>query len=203
MDIWLFIKGLLIGLSIAAPVGPIGFICIRSTLLFGRKAGIITGIGAASADGVYGIIAGFGLTAVSRFLIGQQHWIHLIGGVFLIYLGVKTLLSRPPQEAAHVSEKKTLAAFASVFALTLSNPMTILSFIGIFAGLGASEGDRSGAIPLVIGVFFGSALWWIMLSAAVHLFKSRINSKSFRYINWISGGTIAGFGLYTLITIIS
>lgn len=200
MDIHFLLKGLLIGFSIAAPVGPIGVLCIRRTLADGRLSGLLSGLGAASADAVYGCVAGFGLTIISNFLVSQQNWIRLIGGLFLCYLGIKTLLAKPAQEAAQIKKKGLLGAYASTFVLTLTNPMTILSFAAIFAGLGlaSSSGDYSSAAVLVLGVFCGSAAWWLLLSGVVGLLREKFNYKIMLWVNRVSGLIVTGFGVYAL-----
>ncbi|HVY71914.1 MAG TPA: LysE family transporter, partial [Verrucomicrobiae bacterium] len=127
----LFLRGFLIGLSIAAPVGPIGVLCIRRTLASGRLAGFITGMGAASADAIYGAVAGFGLTAITSLLVGQQFWFRLLGGIFLVYLGVKTFMSKPARSSASSTNQSLAVMYVSTLFLTLTNPATILSFIGV------------------------------------------------------------------------
>lgn len=123
MDISFLIKGILIGFSIAAPVGPIGVLCIRRTLAEGRTSGFFSSLGAATADAVYGSIAGFGLTFISNFLINQQIWLSLIGGMFLCYLGIKTFLDRPTKQVISVNKNSLICAYASTFLLTLTNPI--------------------------------------------------------------------------------
>ena len=137
MDIEFFARGLVIGLAIAAPVGPIGLLCIRRSLADGFPLGFLTGLGAAAADGVYGAIAAFGLTAVSSFLVAQQRWLALGGGLALLWLGWQSI-RRPPADTAADGGGNTsrAGAFASTFVLTLANPATILSFVAVFAGLG-------------------------------------------------------------------
>jgi len=203
MDIAFFIRGVIIGFSIAAPVGPIGVLCMRRTLVGGRAAGLLSGLGAATADAVYGSIAGFGLTFISNFLVSQQGWLRLTGGAFLCYLGVKTILARPAEQAATTNEHGLLAAYASTFFLTLTNPMTILSFAGIFAGLGLTRtgGNYASAGSLVSGVFLGSGLWWFLLSGGVGLFRSRFDAHRLRWVNRISGIIIAGFGVAALLSL--
>jgi len=201
MDISFFLRGLAIGFSIAAPVGPIGVLCIRRTLADGRAAGLASGLGAATADGVYGCVAGFGLTFISNTLIGQQLWFRLIGGAFLCYLGLKTLLARPAEEAAPASSNSPIAAYASTFFLTLTNPMTILSFAAIFAGLGGASGNYVSAAVLVLGVFIGSALWWLTLSAGVSTFRTKFTPHGLRWVNRVSGLVIAAFGLLALLSL--
>jgi len=205
----LLLRGLLIGFSIAAPVGPIGVLCIRRTLAEGRTAGMLTGLGAATADALYGCIAAFGLTFISAFLVRQQDLLALVGGAFLCYLGVRTFLSRPAEGAAEAGGKSLLGMYSSTFFLTLTNPLTILSFAAIYAGLGlASISQAQGsnqaseylsAALVVLGVFLGSASWWLLLSGIVSLFRSRVTPGTLRWINRISGVIILGFGIAMLI----
>jgi threonine/homoserine/homoserine lactone efflux protein len=196
------LRGLALGFSIAAPVGPIGVLCIRRTLADGRLVGFVSGLGAATADATYGAVAAFGLTAVSHVLLGQRVWIHLIGGMFLCYLGVRTLLSAPTERAASVQGRGLAGAYASTLGLTLANPTTILSFVAIFAGLGVAQNASSFGAPawLVLGVFCGSALWWLLLSSGVGLFRTRLDTQALRWVNRLSGAVILAFGLVALVT---
>jgi threonine/homoserine/homoserine lactone efflux protein len=197
----MFLKGLTIGFSIAAPVGPIGLLCIRRSLADGTLAGLMTGLGAATADAVYGCVAGFGLTALSSFLVNQRFWLGLFGGVFLCYLAWRIISSKPPAESLEPRRGGLLAAFGSTFLLTLANPLTILSFAAVFAGFGlGSQGatDSSAAWRLVAGVFTGSGLWWMLLSGGVGLVRARLGTSMLRSINWVSGGVILAFGLYSI-----
>lgn len=160
----LFLKGLIIGFAIAAPVGPIGILCIQRSLQDGFKIGFMTGIGAALADGTYGLIVGFGLTVISSFMIAQQFWIRIIGGLFLLYLGIKLLLTSPHERSkAGCSDKSSWHAYSTSYLLTLTNPATILSFVAIFAGLGLGtvNTDFASAMMLVLGITLGSAAWWL------------------------------------------
>jgi threonine/homoserine/homoserine lactone efflux protein len=202
MDIAFLLRGLAIGFSIAAPVGPIGVLCIRRTLAAGRASGLVSGLGAATADAIYGCIAGFGLTFISNFLVSQQVWLRLIGGVFLCYLGLKTLLAKPAEQAALAKGNGLVGSYASTFFLTLTNPMTIISFAAIFAGLGlASTSEKYvSAGVLVLGVFIGSALWWLILSGGVGVFRDKFNPQGLQWVNRISGAIITGFGLFALLS---
>ena len=202
MSISLFLRGLLLGLSIAAPVGPIGVLCIQHTLAESRASGLVSGLGAATADAVYGCIAGFGLTFISDVLVGHQTWIRLIGGLFLCYLGVKALLAKPAERPALASGQGLAGAYASTFFLTLTNPMTILSFAAVFAGLGIPEigGDYGAAGILVLGVFAGSALWWFILSGGVSLLRERFTPRALRWVNILSGLIVLVFGLFALLS---
>jgi len=192
-------KGVIIGFSIAAPVGPIGVLCIRRSLADGRQIGLATGLGAATADAIYGCVAAFGLTAISSFLVGQRFWLGILGGLFLCYLGVRTFISTPAGQMAEVRGGGLFPAYVTTLVLTLANPMTILSFVAVFAGfgLGASP-DYFSASTLVAGVFVGSALWWLILSGGVALFRSAMSSGWMRIVNRLSGSIILAFGLYSL-----
>ena len=200
----MLLRGLVIGFSIAAPVGPIGVLCIRRTLAGGRAAGFAAGLGAATADALYGAVAGFGLTVVSTALVGRQGWLRLIGGAFLCWRGARTFLARPAEAAAQAAGGAgLLGAYASTLVLTLTNPMTILSFAAVFAGLGlgAAGGGYGAAAVLVLGVFAGSALWWLALSGAVGLLRHRVTPRGLRWVNRASGTIIAGFGLLALLSL--
>jgi threonine/homoserine/homoserine lactone efflux protein len=198
------IKGFVIGFSIAAPVGPIGVLTIKRTLAEGRISGFVTGMGAAFADASYGAVAGFGLVAISSFLISQEFVIKLIGGLFLLYLGVRSFLSRPATKEAAVTSKGLLNNFISTFFLTLTNPSTILSFIAIFAGLGLASAttDYFSSVAIVFGVFIGSALWWFILSFIVSVFRHQITPVRLVWVNRLSGTILGSFGLFALYSII-
>jgi len=204
MEITYLLKGLLIGFSIAAPVGPIGILCIKRTLSSGRLMGLVSGLGAASADALYGCVAAFGLTFIANFLINQQLWLRLVGGLFLCYLGIKTFISNPSTEAVQPQQLTVLGAYGSTFFLTLTNPVTILSFAAIFAGLGLAEGgiNYASAAAIVLGVFLGSAAWWFFLSGITSLFRERVSVNGLRWVNRISGLIILGFGITALITVL-
>lgn len=197
------IKGFIIGFSIAAPVGPIGVLTIKRTLTEGRISGFVTGMGAAFADAAYGAVAGFGLVAISSFLISNEFVIKLIGGLFLCYLGVRLFRSKPATKEASVASKGLLNNFISTFFLTLTNPSTILSFIAIFAGLGlaSTTADYFSSMAIVFGVFMGSALWWFILSSIVSFFRHKITSDRLVWVNRLSGLILGSFGLFALYSI--
>jgi threonine/homoserine/homoserine lactone efflux protein len=198
VDVRILIRGVVVGVSIAAPVGPIGVLCIRRTLAEGSLAGLVSGLGAATADAAYGCIAAFGLTVLADLLVGQEMWLRLAGGLFLCFLGIKTFSSPIAEEAAQARGNGLVGTYASTFALTLTNPMTVLSFAALLSGLGVAEGDASGSVLLVLGVFAGSALWWLTLSTVVGLVKGRLTGSILGWINRISGAVILAFGLYSL-----
>jgi threonine/homoserine/homoserine lactone efflux protein len=194
-----FTKGVGIGFAIAAPVGPIGVLCIRRSLAEGRQVGLATGLGAATADAAYGFVAAFGLTAISSALMDMRMQFGLIGGVFLCYLGVRTFLSKPAEGAAPTRSGGLPSAYVSTVVLTLANPMTIISFVMLFASLGLGTApDYFSAGMTVAGVFIGSALWWILLSSGVAWFRMRVTPRWMQAINQISGCVILAFGFYSI-----
>ncbi len=197
------LRGLVLGFCIAAPVGPIGILCIRRTLAEGRVSGLLSGLGAATADGIYGSIAAFGLTYVSSLLQGHQSWIKLVGGLFLCYLGLKTYLSKVADNPALAQGQGLLGAYASTFFLTLTNPMTIVMFTGVFAGLGigSATGDYGSASLLVLGVFSGSATWWLVLTVGVSLLRSKFTPRALGWVNNVAGIVILGFGVIMLLSL--
>jgi threonine/homoserine/homoserine lactone efflux protein len=203
LDFNFLVSGLIIGFSIAAPVGPIGVLCIRHTLAEGRLHGLVSGLGAATADAIYGCIAAFGLTFISDTLVQQQAWLRLLGGAFLIFLGVKTLLAKPSEKLPLEKRIGLSGAYGSTFFLTLTNPVTILSFAAIFAGigLGSAVADYSSATLLVFSVFTGSALWWLILSGTVSLLRKKVTPKVLRWINRFSGAITMSFGVFVLISL--
>lgn len=205
MDSNLLLRGLILGLSIAAPVGPIGVLCIRRTLSEGRIMGLVSGLGAATADALYGGIAGFSLTVIAGLLVQQQGWMRIIGGIFLCYLGIKTLLNKPVEMDAGNQKRSWGGAYVSAFILTLTNPMTIISFAAIFAsvGIGNAAGDYGKALTLVLGVFIGSALWWLLLSTTVGLLRTKFTVRSLAWVNRISGAIITVFGVTTLVSLVN
>jgi len=192
----LAVRGLALGLSIAAPVGPIGLLCIRRTLAQGRGAGLLSGLGAATADAVYGSVAAFGLTAVSDLLVTYRGPLGLAGGLFLVYLGVKTALARPSALGDAPPAIGKAGVYASTFMLTLANPMTIISFAAAFTALGLGlSGGVAGGVTLVAGVFAGSAVWWLALSAIVARLGRGLGPGALGWVNRASGVVIMVFGL--------
>ena len=176
-------------------------LCFRRTIASGALVGFVSGIGIATADGIYGAVAAFGLTAVSGFLLGQRFWIGLIGAAFLIYLGIKSLVAQPQNLQAEQVDRTGLAtAFFSTLGLTLANPPTILAFAAVFAGLGlVSTGDYASAAWIVLGVFLGSAAWWILLALGGSRLRGRLDRRFARGVNIVSGISILGFALWQFV----
>ena len=201
MFIELFARGTAIGFAVAAPVGPIGMLVIRRTLAEGRLLGLLTGLGAAAADAFYGCVGAFGLTFISGFLMGYALWTKLLGGLFLCYLGISTFRAEPKENGAGPATGARYAgAFITTLALTLANPITILSFMAVFAGLGLGTkgGDYGAAGTVVAGVFTGSALWWLFLSSGISMVRHRLKPGTMKWINYGSGAFLSAFGLYAL-----
>ncbi|AYF86422.1 MULTISPECIES: LysE family translocator [unclassified Pseudomonas] len=205
MEALLFLKSVLIGLSIAAPVGPIGLLCIQRTLGHGARIGFISGLGAAAADACYGALGAFGIGAITSVFVALASPLALAGALFLAWMGMKMLRATPPERAASASDPvQALPAFASVFLLTLSNPMTILSFVAIFATLSGGEA-LSGAdgLVMVLGVFCGSALWWLALSLGVSMIRHRLGVSAIQWIDRTAGVFLLGFAAWQLVRVIA
>ncbi len=183
------LKGIVVGIVIAVPVGPVGVMCVRRTIFEGRLAGFVSGLGAATADALFGFVAAFGLTFVSDWLIGYQHWLRVAGGCYLLYVGGSALLSRPEAKANSEPDTESLLRdYISTFALTLTNPITILAFLAIFSAVGLSgEAATLGrAAILVVGVWLGSLLWWLALTFGL---SSLFRSFGPRHLVWINRGS--------------
>lgn len=206
MEILIFFKGMGIGLAVAVPVGPIGILCIQRSLTQGLRVGFMTGLGAATADAAYGIVAAFGLGAATTILVAESAWFRFIGGVFLVALGVRIIRSRADRSVFDEAREKgpsrlaAFGAFSSTFVLTLANPATILSFAAIFAALGLAESDNQlvAGSTMVAGVFLGSLLWWIILSSGASRLRGVAGKRKVQWISRASGAAIVGFGLWTM-----
>lgn len=198
------LKGLLIGFSIGMTIGPIALLCISRTLERGRIAGLAIGLGAAAADGVYGLVAGFGLTFIINWLTEYEIWIRFIGGIFLLYLGIKTFLPKPISEKANMEAHTFLKSFFTTFLLTLTSPMTILVFMAIFAslGVGSESRDYVSSSFLVLGVFLGSASFYFILTWLLSVFRSKISDKHIAWGNKLAGIIIGGFGISAIVSLI-
>ncbi len=200
MDAGLAVKGLVFGFSIAASVGPIWLLCMRRTLSAGPLVGLASGLGVATADGTYAALAAFGMSVVTSTLVEWQLWMRLVGGAILLCLGFSTARAGVPGSVVQVSARGIAGAYASTLGLTLTNPLTIVSFLGIFAGLGigAGAGGRRDAATLVLGVFLGSALWWVVMATTVTLVKERLSTRVLRGLNVSTGAVIAAFGILAM-----
>ena len=203
MSIYLLIEGIMIGLVVAVPVGPLGLLCINRALMLGPLCGLCSGLGVATADAIAAGIAALGITLISGFLVDHQVLLRLIGGVFLCYLGYKIYRSEPVSRGPINSVNGLLSAFATTFFLTLSNPVTIISFVAIYAGwhVPALHGRYIAAATLTAGVFTGSALWWVALFIGLTTFHEKFNLKFLFLVHRVSGAVIAAFGVVVLLSL--
>ena len=203
MHVYLLIEGIIIGLVVAFPVGPLGLLCINRALSLGPLCGLCSGLGVATADALAAGIAALGISLVSTFLVDHQLFLRLVGGLFLCVIGIKIYLVKPSTKAAPKTVNGLLGAYATTFLLTFSNPMTVLSFIAIYAGWGVESlrGHYLGAAVLMLGVFTGSGLWWLALFVGLTTFKDRFNLRILGWIHRVSGGVIAGFGVVVLLSL--
>jgi threonine/homoserine/homoserine lactone efflux protein len=177
--VWPLLRGLAIGFAIAAAIGPIGLLCIRRTLVEGTAVGVASGLGAATADGLFASIAAFGITALADLLVGVRRPLGIAGGCFLVALAINSFLWRP-EAAAGRPPRSLLSAYATTVGLTIANPATVLSFAAAFLGLGLTGDDTATAAALVLGVAAGSASWWVALAVAVAAFRSRLGPLALR-----------------------
>ena len=197
---WLYLRGVAIGFAIAAPIGPVGLLCIRRALADGRLAALVAGLGAACADTVFGAVVGLGLTAVSQFLAQHQVVFKLVGGVFMAGLGWRTWTSSAFAIDPLESGVGMWRDFVSTFLITITNPATILGVMGVFAALGTSAkpvGIEESWL-LVIGVFCGSVLWWLVLASAASAVRTRFTPERMRLFNHLSGALLLLFAVLTL-----
>jgi threonine/homoserine/homoserine lactone efflux protein len=206
--IYLIVSGIVIGLIVAVPIGPVNLICIRRTLAYGPLNGFVSGLGAAVGDTVFAIVTGFGLTVIAQLIEGYSSYLELAGGAMLVYFGAHTFLDKiearlDDKLASREKGTSTLArAMVSTFALTITNPATLLGFAALFAGLGGLAGGHPNLLSaafVVIGVAGGSSLWWLALTTFVGLFHRSINDHVMMLINRVSGIAVIGFGIAVLI----
>jgi len=202
----LIFSGLVIGIMVAAPIGPVNLICVRRTLAFGPLNGFLSGLGAALGDTVFAVVTAFGLTAIAQLIKGYFVPLQLVGGLMLMGFGIHTIFSKPRQrdcdEGSAEKGASTLAgAIVSTFALTITNPATLLGFTALFAGLGSLIGEKprfAEAAVLVGGVTAGSIAWWFTITTLVGLFHKSIDDRTMTWTNRIMGATILAFGLAVL-----
>ena len=200
MDLALPIRGLAAGLIIAAPVGPVNLLCIRRALEKGWKSGMVSGLGAALADMMYGAIAGLGINLVLQFLIREEFWIRMIGGIFLTGIGVVYYRKPPRSLGAGEDSSSANSDLISAFILNATNPTTVLSFLVVLAALGVGrQGSLWQAAALLSGIFFGSMIWWTILASAASRLRSRITDRSMGRMNHAAGIAIACFGLVNVL----
>jgi threonine/homoserine/homoserine lactone efflux protein len=203
MSIYLIIQGVLIGFVVAVPVGPLGLLCINRALALGAVCGLFSGLGVASADALTAALAALGISFMSSFFTDHQILLRLAGGAFLCYLGWQIYGTKPKEQAAPSNVNGLLNAYATTFFLTISNPVTILSFIAIYAGwhVPSLQGRYFAAALLALGVFIGSALWWIGLFIGMTVFSGKFNLRTLGWVHRVSGVLILGFGIIVLLSL--
>jgi len=196
----LLLKGSLIGLSIAMPMGPVGMLCLRYSLLRGKSFGITSGLGVALADGICGALAAIGLTAITTFVADNQTWLHLVGSLVLFYFGLATFLAKKRETGKEVIESGHLSVFTFMFLLTLTNPITLLSFCGIYAafGLECIQDDLMAVATISTGIFAGSTIWWIVLAFCSSYFGGKVNESGVGFVNKLIGAFIMLISLVSL-----
>ena len=199
-----FVRSVVIGVIAAAPIGPVNLVCIQRTLAFGRLSGLIAGLGAAIADGLFATVAAFGLTTVSDFLIDHDSALRLVGGLFLLVLGARTVMTLPRTQADLPTRGTLGQTIGTTFLMTITNPVTILGFAALFSGAGLVQDarDSAGALQIVAGVAAGSALWWLCLSTGVGFLHGKLELRHMRWMNRISGSLIFAFGLVALASLV-
>jgi threonine/homoserine/homoserine lactone efflux protein len=198
MDPALILRGFVLGFTIAAAVGPISLLVIRRTLAEGRVVGLASGLGVATADATYGAIAAFGLGAITQALVEARQLLGLIGGIFLLWLAWRTIRAEPHDPATVRPRRGGLGAYLSILGLTLTNPMTILSFGALFAGLGVTSSDPGAAALVTLGVLLGSSGWWVVLTSVVSALRTRVTPAWVRRINIASGVAIGAFAVLSI-----
>ena len=203
MAIYLLLLGILIGLMVAVPVGPLGLLCVNRALSRGPLHGLFSGMGVATADSLAAGISALGMTLVSDFLIGHQMLLRTVGGLFLCYLGIKIFRTRPATQVPAGEVGGLARSYATTFLLTVSNPVTFLSFVAIYAGWGVQSlsGNYLGAAILAAGVFSGSVLWWLAIAVGLVLFRDRFSHSALEWIHRISGAVITAFGIVVFLSL--
>jgi threonine/homoserine/homoserine lactone efflux protein len=203
MPLYFVIEGMLIGIVVAVPVGPLGLLCINRALMMGPVCGLFSGLGVATADALAAGIAALGISLISGFVADQQHWLRLIGGIFLCYLGYRIYRTEPVAKKRINNVNGLLSAYVTTFLLTISNPATLFSFIAIYAGwhVPSLHGHYFAAALLTAGVFSGSALWWVGLFIGLTIFHDKFSLRFLFWIHRVSGAVIAVFGFVVLLSL--
>jgi threonine/homoserine/homoserine lactone efflux protein len=203
MYVEFFAKGLLIGLAIAVPVGPVGVLCVIRSVMEGITEGFVSALGVATADAAGATAALLGLSLISGFLASQQVWFRLAGGIFLCYLGFRTFLSQPPDHGPSRKGNGLVGYYLTTFLITFANPVTIPSFLAIFAAFGlAGASEKAGyATALISGVFTGSVSWWLVLNGGLFMFPGEFSATGYKWFSRIAGLLIIAFGFVVLVGI--
>ena len=204
MDVLLFFKGILIGVLMSFPFGPMGLLCIHRTLNNGRTSGFLSGMGVATADTIYAVIAGFGVSFIVHFLEAGQFYFHLLGSTIILLLGLRIFLSNPVKKFRYrnVEDKRRIWHFFSGLFLTLTNPFILFAFLAVFTTLNLFDRDSfAPAFTIITGIFAGSSAWWFLISSVVNKFRSRIRLRGIFWMNKIAGLIIIVFGFAAILSV--
>ena len=199
------IKGIIVGIAVTAPVGPLGILCIQRTINRGFFSGLVTGIAAAFADILYAIIAGFGVSVIADFLEVNQLVIRIIGGIIVTSLGIRIYISNPAKQyRRQKTQKRTyISDFISGFLITITNPIVIIVFGAVFASLGLDKAESGKSVVItILGVFTGAVGWWFSLTILVNIFRDKINFRKLWWINKITGVLVVVFGLGIIVSVL-
>jgi len=206
MELIVLIKGIIVGLAVSIPVGPMGLLCVQRTLVNGRHSGFLSGLGAATADTILALVAGFGISFIINFMQEKESLLHLLGGLMIIFIGFRIFNTNPVKKLRSMDKSRNTLAedFLSVLFFTLSNPVTILLFLAVFGGLKItiSQTDHLQVFYLFSGVFIGAASWWFLLSTVVHRFRNHLRLRKLVWFNRISGGVLFATGLFAIVTLL-
>jgi threonine/homoserine/homoserine lactone efflux protein len=197
MELAFLLKGIAVGFTLAVPIGPIGILCIKRTMVDGSREGLLVGLSAASADVLYAAVAAFGVSFISNFIHDQQHLIRLAGGLLILSIGVHTFRSAPTLNASPNTLRTTTSAFVSIFLLALTNPLTLFGFAAVLSGLGvnAAAGNSLSIVYLLAGVFAGSLLWFTLITGLVSLFKEKVGARGLAFTNKLAGSLLIAIGV--------
>lgn len=204
LELPLPLRGLIIGFTIAAAVGPITLLVIRRTIAHGGLYGFASGLGVAAADATYAGIAAFGLTAITTVLVSGHVLLGLVGGAIIAVMGLRTMASRPTRPADDVERPGLGGAFASIYALTMTNPLTIILYGGVFAGIGLVAGSSFvDAAIVTLAAWLGSTAWWVILCAILGWARGRVSTTALLWVNRISGAALVAFGIVAIVSVLT
>jgi threonine/homoserine/homoserine lactone efflux protein len=204
LDLPLPLRGLIIGFTIAAAVGPITLLVIRRTIAHGGLYGFASGLGVAAADATYAGVAAFGLTAITSVLVSGHLLLGLVGGSIIAIVGLRTMASRPTGPATDAERPGLAGAFGSIYALTMTNPLTIVLYAGVFAGIGLVAGSSFvDAATVTLAAWLGSTLWWVILCSIVGWARRRVSTTALVWVNRISGAALVVFGVVAIVSVLT
>lgn len=204
LDLPLPLRGLIIGFTIAAAVGPITLLVIRRTIDHGGLYGFASGLGVATADASYAAVAAFGLTAITSLLVSGHVLLGIVGGAVIAFMGWRTMVSRPSGPASDAERPGLIGAFASIYALTMTNPLTIVLYAGVFAGIGLVAGSSfTDAAVITLAAWLGSTVWWVILCSIVGWARGRVSTRAMLWVNRLSGAALVAFGVIAIFSAVT